>query len=277
MIEAQIIDQMTQDFMTVLRENMGVIKTTATRLFYFLAVIQLCITALWMTIAGEPLQRFLAQMISLTFSFGFFYTMIESGGTWIPALLNGFIDLGQQGGLQSLDPSSIIEQGIAIAGGIAKGFLKIGILTHLFVGIVGAIVCLLIIIIYAFIAAELAIILVKSYILVTTSGLFFAFGAHHITRPVVIHYFRTVLGLGLQLMTLYFLLSVGQQLGVHWASLTVESYEQHNLSIMFVILSAVIIYSLILKTVPSFVATISGVGGLQGNSNPFSVATSGIK
>ena len=258
MIEVQIIDQMTHEYMDLLRHHMSIINMTATRLFYLLAVIQLTLSALWITITGEPLQRFLSQMVQLTFSFGFFFTLIEYGGEWIPAIFNGFIDLGQETGVQSLDPSSIIEQGIAIAGGIAKGFLKLGMLTHLFIGIVGSIICLIVIIIYALIAAELTLVLVKSYILVATSGLFFAFAAHDATRPVLINYFRTVLGLGLQLMTLYFLLSVGQQIGITWAKLAVTSYNNHNLAIMFTVLSAVIIYFLILKTIPVFVANIAG-------------------
>lgn len=257
MLEVQVIDNMTQEFMEVLRHSMVVFKSTATRLFYFLAVIQLALTALWITVTGEPLQRLLSQMVQLTFSFGFFYMMIEYGGVWIPALFNGFIDLGQQGSLQSLDPSSIVEQGIAISGGIAKGFLKLGMLTHLFVGIVGSVVCLIVIIIYALIAAELSLVLVKSYILVTISGLFFAFAGHDATRQLLINYFRTVLGLGLQLMTIYILLTVGQQIGKLWADLSETSYQNHNLTIMFVVLSSVIIYFLILKTIPNYVASIA--------------------
>jgi len=116
---------------------------------------------------------------------------------------------------------------------------------------------------YGFIAAELAIVLVKSYLLVSLAGLFFAFGASDITRTMTVQYLKTIVGIGLQLMALYFLISVGQNLGQDWVQLTSQAAEQHDLMPMMVILASVIIYYLMVKNIPTFIAGLSGVGGFR--------------
>ena len=201
--------------------------------------------------------------MQLSFSFGFFYTLIQLGGQWIPQLLNGFIQLGQSACITSLDPSSIIDQGLSISGAIFKGFFDWGLLGHPWVSLVGATVCISILVLYGLMAAELTIVLVKSYILVATGSLFFAFGASDYTQDMAKSYFRATIGLGLQLMSLYLLLGVGQNIGSEWETMTELAAKNHELMPMFVILAAVIVYYMILKNIPPFIAGLSGIGGFR--------------
>lgn len=262
-VDTGILDQVTQQFLQALKQDGELIQQAAKHLFYYLVVIQLSLSALWMSLAGESFQRFILQLVQLAFSFGFFYGLIQFGGQWVPDVINGFIVLGQKAGVTSLDPSSIVSQGASISGAIFKGFFGWGLLNHVFVSLVGAVVCIAIIILYALIAAELAIILVKSYVVVATGGLFFAFGASDYTRAMAMNYCKAAIGLGLNLMTLYLLLGVGQNLGAHWATMTAEAAKNHELMPMFVILAAVIVYYMILKNVPPFIAGLAGVGGFR--------------
>lgn len=263
MTDSGLLDQVTQQFINALHRDTRYIHLAAKHLFYYLALIQLTLTALWMTLAGESLQRFIVKLVQLLFSFGFFYALIENGGVWIPSLINGFIELGQQGGVQSLDPSSIVSQGMSISGAIFKAFFGLGLLAHPFVSLVGAIVCIALLILYGLMAAELTLVLVKSYIVVSLGGLFFAFGASDYTRQMMMRYFQSAIGLGLQLMTLYFLLGVGQHIGQDWATMTANAAKQHELMPMLMILCSVIVYYMILKNIPVFIASFSGVGGFR--------------
>lgn len=266
-VDVGILDQVTLQFMQALQRDMQIVQTAAKQLFYYLAVIQLSLTAIWMTLAGESLQRFLVRMVQLSFSFGVYFALIEFGGTWIPQILNGFVQLGQQAGVTSLDPSSIINQGCSIAAGIFQGFFGWGLLAHPFVAMVGAAICISILVLYGFIAAGLAISLVKAYILVSTGGLFFAFGGSEFTESMAKKYFNAVIGQGLYLMTLYFLLGVGQHVGSQWAQMTAQAAQHHELMPMFVILAAVIVYYMILQNIPPFIAGLSGVSGFQNHGN----------
>lgn len=259
----EILDQVTQEFLNAFQSDGKLIQKAGEHLFYYLCVIQLSISALWMVIAGESLQRLASRFIQLSFSFGFFYGLIELGSQWIPDLLNGFIQLGQEGGVQSLDPSSIINQGLSISNAIFQGFFNWGLLGHPFVSLIGAVVCLAILVIYALIAAELTIILVKTYAVISLSGLFFAFGASDYTREMAQRYIASAIGLGLQLMMLYLLLGVGQHIGENWAQMTKVAADNHELMPMFVILAAVIVYYMVIKHIPVFIASLSGASGLR--------------
>jgi len=262
-VDAGILDQVTQQFIAALRRDAVIIQSAAKSLFYYLVLIQLVLSALWMSFAGESLQRFVVKLVQLAFSFGFFYSLIQFGGEWIPNLINGFIELGQKTGVQSLDPSSIVSQGMSISSAIFKGFFNWGLLSHPFVSLVGAIVCIAVLILYGLMAAELTIVLVKSYIVIALGGLFFAFGGSDVTRSMAKNYFQSAIGLGLQLMTLYMLLGVGQHIGSTWAQMTAEAANHHALMPMLVILCAVIVYYMILKNIPPFIAGFSGVGGFR--------------
>src|SRR3990167_4138406 len=147
-----ILDQVTQQFLTVFQDDASLLQHAGMQLFFYLAVIQLSISSLWMVIAGESLQRMVSKLVQLAFILGFFYGLIQLGSTWVPDVINGFIQLGQQSGVQSLDPSSIINQGISISSAIFQGFFNWGLLGHPFVSLIGAIVCLAILVIYALIA-----------------------------------------------------------------------------------------------------------------------------
>lgn len=262
-VDTGTLDQVTQQFLTAFQNNAGLIAQVAKGLFFKLALIQLTITFLWMSLAGESLQRLLIRFVQISAVFGCFYACIEYGSIWIPDVINGFIELGQRSGVMSIDPSSIVNQGFSIAGAILHAFFGWGLLGHPFVSFVGAVVCISIVIIYALLAAELAVVLVKSYFLVSISSLFFAFGATELTRPMTVNYFKTVIGIGLQLLTLYFLIGVGQYVGQNWASMTVQAAQNHELMPMLVILAGVIVYYMIVKNVPTFVAGLSGVGGFR--------------
>src|SRR3989338_2207807 len=163
---AGILDQVTQEFLSAFQNDGTLFEQAGKHVFFYLCVIQLSLSAIWMVIAGESLQSLVSRITQLCFMFGFFYGLIQLCSTWVPDVINGFIQLGQQGGVQSLDPSSIINQGISISSAIFQGFFNWGLLGHPFVSLIGAIVCLAILVIYALIAAELTIILVKSYVIV---------------------------------------------------------------------------------------------------------------
>ncbi len=262
-VDAGILDNITLEFLGVFKGDAVLIQHAAKTLFFYLVVIQLALSAIWMSIAGESLQRFVSRMIQLCFSFGFFYALIQFGGQWIPELINGFIEVGKQGGVGSLDPSSVLSQGVSISGAIFHGFYNWGLLTHPFVSLVGSAICVGIIILYALITAELTVILVKSYAIISIGSLFFAFGASDYTNQMAKNYFKTAIGLGLQLMTMYLILGVGQHIGAQWSSLTAKAVQQHELTPMYVICGAVIVYYLVIKNVPAFIAGIAGVSGFR--------------
>lgn len=266
-MDAGVLDSVTQEFLTALSQDYGRIQNAAQSVFSYLATIQLTITALRLSLQGESLQRLLIDITKLCLLFSVYYACVLHAGQWIPELINAFIEVGGQGTVQSLSPSSVIAQGLGIVGAIWKISNSWHLFTSPFVCLMGFAVCISILIIYGFITAELCIILVKSYVLVCLSSLFLAFGSSEATRPMATNFLRAVIGIGLKMMTLYLLLDVGQRLGNRWATILSQSVNEHTFTPMLVILITTIVFYKIVKNVPPFIASLSGIGGFYNHGD----------
>jgi len=278
-----LLDNITQQFISTVSHNGHLLEEQAKRIFYYLAVIQLSISGIWMAIAGESLLQSFIQLIKTALLLSVFYAGITLAQEWLPSMVNGFIHLGQQAGATTaIHPSSILNQGLTISGTIIKSLGGLGMLNHPFVSFVGAVVCIGIPLVYALIAADLTIVLIKTYLMISLSSLFFAFGASDWTRTMSVNYIKSLLSLGLQLMSLYFLIGVGVSLGNQWAEIAQQAAAHHELMPMLAIFSAVIVFYLIIRNIPPYVAALSGMSGFR-NSGEMAVgmaafaATKGAK
>jgi type IV secretion system protein TrbL len=262
-INVGILDQIVQQFLQVFQQDFNAVEKLGKELFFYLAGLQLAISALWMSFKGSLLEASV-KTLQIIFTLAIFYTLISFGGTWMPQIINGFISIGSSAsGITSLSPSSVADQGLSIAFAILDNFSDLGWVTHPLGALLSAGLVIGIVIVYAFLAAELAVVLIKSYVLVTLSGLMFAFGAHESVREIALNYFKAVIGIGLQLLTLYLIMGVGVTLGQGWASSIAQAAQLHLIKPFILVALAVIIFYLIAKNVPSFIAGLSGVSGFR--------------
>lgn len=278
-MDANNANDITGQFLEAFRKDYSQIQHVGVVLFYYLAVIQLTITALWAVMKSEW-PDFFAKILQVLFTFGVFATLIKLGGDWMPSLINTFISIGSSSsGITSLTPGSILEQGLSIAWDMLKSFSAWGLALHPINLIITMVLFITILVAYTFIAADLAIVLIKSYCLISLSGIFFAFGANEVVRPMATNYFKALIGIGLQLLTLYLLLGVGVSLGSHWSA------EIHNASSGFSLIPftmigvSVAMFYLVVKNIPPFIAGLSGVGGFQsmGEAAMMLAVSSGIQ
>lgn len=262
-ISSGILNQVLQEFLQALQNDYGRIEQLAKGLFYYLAGIQIVVSVIWMLFKSDPMETFV-KTLQIVFTISVFYTLVLFGGQWMPEIINGFISIGASAShVTSLTPSSVLGQGLSIGFAILDNFNHWGWVTHPFGSLLACAILLAIIILYAFLSAEMAIILIKSYVLISLSGLMFAFGANEFVRPMAINYFKSVIGIGLQLLTFYLLMGVGVQIGQSWAVLIGQAASNHALQPFLVVMAAVIFFYLIIKNVPPFIAGLSGVGGFR--------------
>lgn len=263
--DSGLIDSVTQEFFKALSGDYRHIQTASLQLFYYLAVFQLTLTAARLSLIGESLQRVLIDVVKLMIIFSVYYACILNGGTWVPSILNFFVEIGSHGSVTSLSPSSVLQQGFDIFSAIWKTAVSWHFLTSPFIGLSAFVVCITVVIIYAFITAELCIMLVKTYILVCLSSLFFAFGGSEYTRTMATNYLKAVVGSGLKLLTIYLLLDVGHTLGMESAKIIADSAStltiKPSIGPMVIILMTNIVFYMLVKNIPAFIANLSGVGG----------------
>lgn len=262
-VSTGVLDQVLQEFLSALQHDYARIEDLAKGLFYYLAGLQLVISAVWLMFKGDPIEA-TVKTIQVFFTLAVFYTLVLFGGTWMPQLINGFISIGTTAaGVTSLTPSSIMGQGVSIGFAIMDNFSHWGWITHPFGSLLACAILIAIIILYALLAAEISIILIKSYVLISLSGLMFAFGANEALRPIAMNYFKAVIGIGLQLLVFYLIMGVGVQVGHDWASLINQAAQHHALKPFLVVMAAVIVFYMIVKNVPPFIAGLSGVSGFR--------------
>ena len=262
-VSTGVLDQVLQEFLQALQHDYTRIEELAKGLFYYLAGLQIVISAIWLMFKGDPIEA-TVKTIQIFFTISVFYTLVLFGGSWMPQLINGFISIGTtSSGITSLTPSSVMGQGVSIGFAIMDNFSHWGWITHPFGSLLACAILIAIIILYALLAAEIAIILIKSYVLISLSGLMFAFGANEAVRPIAMNYFKAVIGIGLQLLVFYLIMGVGVQIGHDWANLIGQAAQQHELKPFLVVMAAVIVFYMVVKNVPPFIAGLSGVSGFR--------------
>ena len=260
------MDAVTNNFMHAFHDFSTVATQAGMNLAYSLAGLTLVISVIMMIVQQDELNKMFSKLLQTALLYGLFFTLIKFGGTWMPAILNSFMAIGaKSAGLGSLSPNSVFNVGLNIAN-------KMFTLTNnpnihwynLGVIIAGEVCGFFVLIIYAFITAEVVVVLIKSYALVAMGPIIFALGNSDFTRAAVPNYIRKVIGLGIQLMILYVVVGVGVKLGDLWIQQFIHSGAlEFLIAAVLPMLGGLIVLYLVMKNVPAFLAEVSGAGGFR--------------
>lgn len=275
------------------QSTFGALKNSALTLFFYLAGIQLIISMIYLMFKNSPIEL-AVKFFELIFAMAFFYTLIKYAGTWIPYIINIFISFGQSAAgpqFQCLNPSEVFNVGLFGAMRLYSNVGQISLTTGmegLADGIALIILSVVIIVIFAIIAAEVLYIIIKAYILISLSGLFFAFGASEYTRNMAVNYFRAVIGTGLQILVLYIIVGIGSGVMNIWIDsisvpqsaswiitmqtrviglltslpLSAPNVTPGNVIVpAFEVVAGGIILLMLSIGLPSWIASLSGIGG----------------
>lgn len=264
-MNTQGLNSITEEFQRGFEHFSIQLTSAAMDLAMLLASITLIMSILLMVLQGEELNKFFSKIIQTCLLFGLFFGLIKLCGTWVPDIINSFMQVGaKSSGLGSLSPNSVFETGANIAESMFSLIYKMGI-THLPAALIAIICGFFVLIIYCFITGELVVNLVKAYALVSVGPIIFALGNSDFTRSTVINYLKKVIGMGIHLMMLYVIVGIGVSLGAQWIHVfkTVNSASGFVLSAIVPVMGGLIVLYLVMKNVPAFIAEISGAGGFR--------------
>lgn len=209
--QTTVLDNTQDAYRTTTRAWLGPISLIARRLFAALAVIEVTISAaLWTLRRGsldEVATRFLLKFILLSFVL----MLITGAGYWTPVLVNSFATAGQATGIAPVPagPSEIVDIGTTIAfyniDTRGLGLSPADFLTAAF-----ALVSRLVVIgAFLFVAAQVVLSWVESYVALAGGVLFLGFGAFRGTAQYAENYLNYLVFLGIRLFLLYLLLGIG--------------------------------------------------------------------
>ncbi len=249
----------------------------AMRLFLLLAAIQVAWAAAVLVLERSDLQGWTAGLIKQIMWIGIFYALLVYGSTWVPAIVNSFIRIGQSAsGVTSLQPSDIfgigVDLGTSIIGNVgATDFMRNpGVAFWLVLSGLGTIVC------FSLIAVQLVMALVESFIVISGGIIFLGFGGSKWTATYVERYLGLVVNVGVKLFVIYLLIGIAVNISSQWIVLAanVGSTDGGARAAGEILGAALILLALIWQT-PKMIATMIG-GSPQFSGGDLVSTTAGV-
>jgi len=262
----------------------------ANKLFGLLAFIDFTWAMIVLFLEGHEMQGWIAGFLKKFMTISFFYALLINQSTWFPAIINSFVQIGQQAGGVSgyLNPSDILWTGVQISGAILAACLPSAATGATAGGILGVIIpgagaaltaaslipalvalfcALLIFLAYVVITLTFIMATVESYVVMSAGLIFLGFGASRWTVPYTERYISLVVSTGVRLMVLYMIVGLGQTLSNTWVQEASQiPLSTAGLQSLFGLLASVIVFMALAWQVPKLAGSILQ-GSLQMGSS----------
>jgi type IV secretion system protein TrbL len=252
-----MLNKILDSFSTVAVTWRSEITAKASWLFWGLALISMTWTYGLMALRNADIQAFFAETVRFLGTLGFFWWLLLNG----PAISLAIIDTmrtisADASGLGSgLSPSSIIDIGFNI-------LTKVGESSSVMYPVVTALMlaaAIVVLVILALIAVNMLLLLVSAWLLAYAGIFLLGFGGSRWTSDIAINFYKTVLGVGIQLFTMTFLIGVGKSfLDQYYKAFEVGTPDLNSLCVLLV--ASVILLTLVNK-LPPMLAGIASPGG----------------
>lgn len=259
-----VLDQVIQEFVSRAAAWQGVIMAAATWLFWTLGTISFTWTMGMLALRKADIGDFFSEFIRFTLFFGFFYWLLQNGPYFAETIINSLRQIGDNAaGTAGLSPSGVVDIGFMIwkqAISNLSGWSPVD-------SLVGLVLSAGIMLALATIAVNMLLLLISGWILMYAGIFFLGFGGSRWTSDMAINYFKTVLGLAVQLLVMILLVGVGNNL------LTSFYAKMNKATLNFEELGVMLVFCLALLTltgqVPKMVAGIISGGGGGGGAGGF--------
>ena len=261
-----VLDQVVSKFQGKVKSWQNVIQGAAERLFWTLVLISMVWTFGMMLLRRADIGEFFAEFTRFIIFTGFFFWLLTNAvsgqniaGTIIDSMQQlGGTAAGLPGGANH---ASIVDTGILIW---HQAMNNMNILDPID-SLVGLILSLGILIILAVIAVNMLLLLIASWVLLYAGIFLLGFGGARWTTDIAINYFKTVLGVGIQLFVMLLIIGIGSDLLTSFYSKmgkNVLNYEELAVMLVFTIALWVLISKL--PPLISGIVTGSSIGSTAG-------------
>ena len=245
-----------------------VLQGYAMNLFIILAGIALIVNIILIILesgGGIDTNKIISFILKFSFVTGFFFFILQNGIEFANYIVKYFIHIGNDSLLFGSDNKGAVENILKaiykVIGSFNPGF-DVG------EAVIGGLLILLICILLMIILGNYLVEVTSAFILIYAGYLILAFGATQWTREWVINYFKAVLGIGLKLLTIMFLIGITLEYLEKQAALLSISFELKNGAMILV---TVFIMQMLMNKVPDAVAAL--VSSAWGHMSGLNMAT----
>lgn len=260
-----MLDQVVTEFATRASAWQTVVMNAAMWLFWTLGTISLVFTFGFMALRKADIGEFFAEFIRFILFFGFFLWLLRNGPTFANSIIQSLARIGEQAsGVASVTPSGIVDVGFMIL----KQALKNSSVWSPVDSFIGVALSVGILILLAVVAVNMLLLLVSGWLLMYAGIFFLGFGGSRWTSDMAINYYKTVLGVAVQIMTMVLLVGIGNDLlSSFYVRMNTGTLNFEELGVMLVFCVALL---MLVNRVPPLVAGVisgTGIGNAGGIGN----------
>ncbi len=260
-----ILDRVVSEFATRAAGWQSIILAAATRLYWTLVTISMVWTFGMMALRKADIGEFFAEFVRFTIFTGFFWWLLTNGPNFASSIYASLRQLAEGAiGISGISPSGIVNVGFAVW----KQALTNLSAWQPIDSLVGLALSAGILLLLATIGINMLLLLVSGWILAYAGIFFLGFGGSRWTSDMAINYYKTVLGVAAQLMTMVLLVGIGNDLlSSFYGQMTKGALNFDELGVMLVFCLALF---MLINRVPPLVAGIvngTGVGAAGGIGN----------
>ncbi len=250
-----ILDDVQNKFHTAASGWAATLTARASWLFWVLATISMVWTHGMLLFRKADIAEFYGEFIRFIVFTGFFWWLLTNGQQMAHDIIGSMKTLGNTAsGTTGITPSGIVDVGFKIFNTVVQQ----SSIASPIMSTAGIIMATIVITILALIAANMLILLVSGWILAYAGVFYLGFGGSRWTSDIAINYFKTVLNIGVQLMTIVLLVGIGQQfINAYYAQMDVNT----NLNDMAAMLVAAVVLLVLVNKIPPMIGHIAQGGG----------------
>ncbi|MDE7314437.1 MAG: P-type conjugative transfer protein TrbL [Mucispirillum sp.] len=257
------------DIQNILREHLtewtSILQEYGTNLFMIMATIALIVNIILIvteSAGGIDTNRILGFLIRFSFVTGFFYYILMNGTDFASKIINSFIELGQDAlsyGYSQNTADKVLSAGFKIMESVWEAAKSMNI-TEKIAALPLYAIAIIIFIILILILGNYIVEIASAWILIFGAYFVLAFGATQWTREWVINYFKAIFAVGLKILTLMFLISIGVELIDKQVSIIDGGQITFNSSIA-ILATTLLLYMVMNKAPDAVAALVSGAWG----------------
>lgn len=251
-----LFDQVVSEFATRATSWQSVVMNAALWLFWTLGTISLVWTGGMMILRKADIGEFFAEFFRFIVFFGFFLWLLRNGPTFATSIIQSLQRLGEQAsGVSSVTPSGIVDIGFMIF----KQSLANMSLWSPIDSVIGFVLSLGILLVLATVGVNMLLLFVSSWILMYAGVFFLGFGGSRWTSDMAINYYKTVLGVAVQIFAMVLLVGIGVDLlSSFYAKMNKGTLNFEELGVMLVFCMALL---MLINKIPGLLSgVITGAG-----------------
>jgi type IV secretion system protein TrbL len=256
-----VLNDVTMRFYTQSAAWGTVITGYATWLFWVLVTISMVWTFGMMALRKADIGELFAEFVKFTITTGFFWWLLSNGPAMAVAIISSMQEIGARAagtavGLESLTPSSPISLGLNVVKKAFAALSWVHPIDNLAIVIVSAIILLCLCVV----AANILIALVNAWVMAYAGIFILGFGGSRWTSDMAIGYFKSMLGVGMELMTMTLL--VGIAISVVNGFYT--NLDGSSLYELLIVLCVCAVLAILINKIPARLAGLAGGGSGAG-------------